>query len=208
MISGFVSLIRHVLSSWSSGASNPPVPFRVQALLVRTALARCCRLVATLLLAVSCLNSVAVQSATAAQFSVHYDYDLKATRSEVERGLAVGRGLDKAAGPSTPSGRSALLTVNHGTHPRYGAGQLLCGSRTTVATNTVNGVNIKGLMGRDGDVVVLGRLEDTAVAKGWNGHVALDTPNCNLAVGACQGVVAAGSCGVNGWFVDPGDGWD
>lgn len=50
------------------------------------------------------------------------------------------------------------------------------------ATTTVNGVRIKPLMGADGDAVVLGRQVDTAVAKGWAGHVVLDTPNWNLAV--------------------------
>jgi hypothetical protein len=50
------------------------------------------------------------------------------------------------------------------------------------ATNTVNGLSIKGLMGSEGDVVVLGRQVDTAVAKDWAGHVVLDTPKWNLAV--------------------------
>lgn len=51
-----------------------------------------------------------------------------------------------------------------------------------LATNTVNGVSIKGLMGSAGDVVVLGRQVDTAVAKDWAGYVVLDTPKWNLAV--------------------------
>jgi hypothetical protein len=33
------------------------------------------------------------------------------------------------------------------------------------------------LLGKQGDVVVLGRLPDTAVAKSWAGHVVLDTPS-------------------------------
>lgn len=37
-------------------------------------------------------------------------------------------------------------------------------------------------MGADGDIVVFGRLEDTAVAKAWDGHVVLDTPSWNLDV--------------------------
>lgn len=32
------------------------------------------------------------------------------------------------------------------------------------------------LLGKPGDVVVLGRLPDTAVAKGWDGHVVLSVP--------------------------------
>lgn len=35
-------------------------------------------------------------------------------------------------------------------------------------------------MGAEGDVVVLGRQVDTAVAKDWAGHVVLDTRNWNL----------------------------
>jgi hypothetical protein len=37
-----------------------------------------------------------------------------------------------------------------------------------------------GLLGNADDVVVLGRQADTAVAKGWDGHVVLDTPNWSL----------------------------
>lgn len=36
------------------------------------------------------------------------------------------------------------------------------------------------LRGNADDVVVLGRQSDTAVAKGWEGHVVLDTPSWTL----------------------------
>jgi len=36
------------------------------------------------------------------------------------------------------------------------------------------------LLGNADDVVVLGRQADTAIAKGWDGHVVLDTPNWSL----------------------------
>jgi RHS repeat-associated protein len=38
----------------------------------------------------------------------------------------------------------------------------------------------RGLLGSPDDVVVLGRLDDTAVAKGWEGHVVLDTPDWSM----------------------------
>ena len=55
-------------------------------------------------------------------------------------------------------------------------------SRSCVATEAAGGVNIKALMGADGDVVVLGRQVDTAVAQNWPGHVVLNTPNWSLEV--------------------------
>jgi RHS repeat-associated protein len=45
-----------------------------------------------------------------------------------------------------------------------------------------NGVDVGTLMGDSDNVVVLGRLEDTAVARGWPGHTVLDTPNWTLEV--------------------------
>lgn len=37
-----------------------------------------------------------------------------------------------------------------------------------------------GLLGKPGDIVVIGRQADTAVAKGWKGHVTLDAPDWSL----------------------------
>lgn len=53
---------------------------------------------------------------------------------------------------------------------------------TGVAAKTTAGLadEAGALLGKSGDVVVLGRQADTAVAKGWDGHVVLDTPNWSL----------------------------
>ena len=55
-------------------------------------------------------------------------------------------------------------------------------SRFGVAAKTTTSLadEAAGLLGNADDVVVLGRQVDTAVAKGWDGHVVLDTPNWSL----------------------------
>lgn len=54
--------------------------------------------------------------------------------------------------------------------------------RSGVAAKTTTSLadEASGLLGNADDVVVLGRQADTAVAKGWDGHVVLDTPNWSL----------------------------
>jgi hypothetical protein len=51
----------------------------------------------------------------------------------------------------------------------------------SVATKAAGlGDEAAGLLGNADDVVVLGRQADTAIAKGWDRHVVLDTPNWSL----------------------------
>ena len=58
---------------------------------------------------------------------------------------------------------------------------IVLASGSCVATKAVGLTDeAAGLLGNTDDVVVLGRQADTAVAKGWDGHVVLDTPNWSL----------------------------
>lgn len=75
---------------------------------------------------------------------------------------------------------SAASLTDHPTRPSQAA--LSSSGRGDVAAKTTTTLadEAAGLLGNADDVVVLGRQADTAVAKGWEGHVVLDTPNWSL----------------------------
>lgn len=89
--------------------------------------------------------------------------------------------LETRVGASTPAAQVAI-----GVHESISAGQRWGNAPpdadSVVATGVAaNGATeVAGLMGPKGNVVVLGRLEDTAVAKTWPGHTVLDMPNWSL----------------------------
>lgn len=67
--------------------------------------------------------------------------------------------------------------------------------RSFVATNTARlADDAAGLLGNADDVGVLGRQADTAIAKGWDGHVVLDTPNWSMELNdaSIQGAIDQG----------------
>gem|GEM_PF-3394560 len=109
----------------------------------------------------------------------------------------VAGGIDNAAATATNSVRTAITNTRSAINAVNWAddtGSIQIGRAATAANTKVNGVEIKALLGSDGDLVVLGRLDDTLVAQAWDGHVVLNTPAWNMDVNDAflSGVVAQG----------------
>jgi hypothetical protein len=111
-------------------------------------------------------------SAMAATATRTCAYDESTTASvDSHKVRAVGAGAFLGGDARNPSASPPMAVRGSSTTPSAGS----------VATKAAGlGDEAAGLLGNADDVVVLGRQADTAVAKGWDGHVVLDTPNWSL----------------------------
>lgn len=87
-------------------------------------------------------------------------------------------------GTTASSGVMGVATGGVGAGIAHGsnAGAVRLLSRTQVVPEQTLGQEVQQLMGNPGDTVVLGRLDDTAVAREWPEHVVLNTPNWTMEV--------------------------
>lgn len=145
------------------------------------------RFVLAVFIAITASIAAVADVATAADAATTFTYDTPAAaRGGVGESNAVqatpgvpGVAREESASPTTEGQRAPTTLAD-----------------SVVATNTAGSLadEAAGLLGGAEDVVVLGRQVDTAVAKGWDGHVVLNSPNWSLELNDAfmQGAIAQG----------------